>query len=104
MGTRGSGRADLFHGYAVVEHGAVSRTAKLARPFRLAAGSLLAASANLARRLVQREPAYPGLTELVRQFHRAATGGGPVPITADETLDIAETRDRLMTLGRGSEG
>lgn len=98
LGERASARADLFHGYAVLERGGVSKSSKVARPFRLAAGSLVAAARNLGQRFIQREPAYPGLAELVRRMHRAARGEGPVPITAGETLDIAETRDRLIAL------
>jgi predicted dehydrogenase len=98
LGERASARADLFHGFAVLERGGISRSSKAARPFRMATGSLFAASLNLLRRGIQREPAYPGLTELVRRVHLAATGRGTSPISPAETLDIAETRDRLITL------
>ncbi len=98
FGERASARADLFHGFAVFEPGGVSRALKAARPFRLAADSLVAASQNLVRRFIQQEPAYPGLTELVRRVHLAAMGKGTSPILPAETLDIAETRDRLTGL------
>ncbi len=102
FGERASGRADLFHGFAVIERGGVSRSSKAARPFRMATGSLAAASWNLARRTIQQERAYPGLTELVRQVHLAAMGRGISPIAPADTLDIAATRDRLMALARSS--
>lgn len=98
LGEYASATADLFHGFAVVERGRVSRLSKAARPFRAAARSLAAASGNLARRLVRRELAYPGLAELVRRFHLAAAGHCDSPISPAETLDIARARDRLMFL------
>lgn len=100
LGQRASARADLFHGFAVLERGRVSRSSKAARPFRVATSTLFAASRNLVGRLIQQEPAYPGLTELVRRVHHAAMGRGPSPITPAETLDIAATRDRLIALGK----
>lgn len=98
LGEHASARADLFHGFAVLERGGISRWSKVARPFRVASGSLFAASRNLVSRAVQREPAYPGLSELVRRVHFAAMGRGTTPISPAETLDIAETRDRLIAL------
>lgn len=98
LGERGSARLDLFHGFAVFEGGPVSRSAKVARPFGMAARTVLAASGNLAHRVVLREPAYPGLTELVRRVHLAATGCGENPIPPEEILDIACARDQLVAL------
>jgi predicted dehydrogenase len=100
FGERASARADLFHGFAVIDKSPVSRTSKAARPFRMAIGSLFAASANLAQRAIQQESAYPGLTELVRRVHFAAMGQGRSPILPSDTLDIAETRDQLIALAR----
>lgn len=97
-GELASARADLFHGFAVLERGGVSRASKAARPFQVAGRSLFAASRNLLRRVVQQEAAYPGLTELVRRVHLAARGQGAIPISPAETLDIAETRGRLIGL------
>jgi hypothetical protein len=98
LGELASARADLFHGYATIEAGTTSRSSKIARPFRVATASLGAASRNLLHRNVQREPAYPGLTELVRRVHRAALFGAPGPISPAEILDIAQSRERLMAL------
>jgi predicted dehydrogenase len=100
LGEQATARVDLFHGFAVVDKAPPSRASKAARPFRTAATSLLAASRNLARRVVQQEPAYPGLTELVRRFHLAAMGKERSPILPAETLDIAKTRDQLIALAR----
>jgi predicted dehydrogenase len=98
LGEHGSARLDLFHGFAVFESEAVSRSAKVRRPFGLAGRSMAAATANLARRVMAREPAYPGLTELVRRFYLAVGGLRPSPILPEETLDIARTRDLLVAL------
>jgi predicted dehydrogenase len=98
LGERGSARLDLFHGFAVFEGGAVSRSSKVTRPFRTAARSLVAASRNLLGRAIRREPAYPGLIPLVRQFYLAVEGRAGNPILPEETLDIARTRDVLIAL------
>ena len=60
---------DFFHGYAVTEQGKVSRYRKIIRPMTYAARSLLAAGANLARRGLHSEPAYPGLRRLMDAFY-----------------------------------
>lgn len=99
LGDRASAFVDLFHGYAVVDSGTVSRAAKAARPFRIAGKSLVAASSNLARRGLRAEPAYPGLNELVRRMYRAIRDGVASPILPDEVLDVAVVRDRLIALG-----
>jgi predicted dehydrogenase len=93
----GTLHADLFHGYAVREPPEVSRRRKASRPFTFALASLAAAGSNLARRASRREPAYPGLRELIRLFH-GAIQGGPPPIAIDEMLDVAVARDALMAL------
>jgi predicted dehydrogenase len=102
LGERGSARLDLFHGFAVFEGGTVSQSAKVVRPFGVAARTLLAASVNLAHRVVLREPAYPGLTELVRRVHLAAMGSEANPIPPEETLDLARARDQLVALAAGT--
>lgn len=98
LAERGSARVDLFHGFVVFEKATVSRATKLIRPFGLALRTLAAGSLNLAHRSVEREPAYPGLTELIRRVHLAALGRGPNPIPPEETLDIARARERLIAL------
>jgi predicted dehydrogenase len=99
VGTRGTAHLDLFHGFATVEADGISRTHKIVHPFTHAGATLAAAAANLARRTVRWEPAYPGLRGLVRAMHRAVSTGGPAPITPAEIRDIALTRDRLLAVG-----
>jgi hypothetical protein len=96
IGARGTAHADLFHGFAVVETGAVSRTRKIVHPFVLAGATLGAAAVNLSRRAFVRESAYPGLRELVAAFHAAVRGGAPSPISPSQTLDIARARDAVL--------
>jgi predicted dehydrogenase len=95
---RGTVRANLFHGYATVERGTPSRIDKVGRPFLSATQGLSAATANLVGRAVRREPAYPGLRELVRRFHLACVKLGPSPISVDESIDVARTRDSIAAL------
>ena len=92
---RGTIRADLFHGYATIDRGSTSRIGKVVRPFAAASGVLSAAATNLAGRAVRREPAYPGLRELVSRFHLAVKGSGPLPITVVESIDVARARDKI---------
>jgi hypothetical protein len=95
IGARGTLEADLFHGYAVVEGGAVSRAHKISRPFAHAGQTLAAAGLNLAWRVARSEPAYPGLRELIDRFYRAVRGEAAPPIDAGEILDVATARDAL---------
>ena len=99
----GTVRANLFHGYATIERGTPSRLDKLGRPFLGAAQEMTRALGNLVGRTVRREPAYPGLRELVRQFHVACASGGPSPISVDESIDVARARDSIREARRGRE-
>jgi predicted dehydrogenase len=99
LGTRATGFADLYHGYAIVERGAVSRPAKVVRPFRLGGQLLAGAGVNLAARALRREPAYPGLRELVRRFYAAAIDGAEPPIDDAEILFAARLADRVRNGG-----
>jgi predicted dehydrogenase len=91
----GTIRADLFHGFARIERGAASRLDKLARPFASSAGLFTEAAVNLAKRAVLREPAYPGLRELVRRFYLATEDLGESPISVREAIDVGRVRDRI---------
>jgi predicted dehydrogenase len=96
VGTAGTLHLDLFHGFAVGESGHVSRFRKIVHPFDLAGRHLTAAAANLARRTWNRQPAYPGLWELVNAFYQAVHQGKPSPISPADTLIVAQIRDRLI--------
>jgi predicted dehydrogenase len=91
---------DLFHGFATVDTAAVSRLAKAARPFRMAARRFIGAGTNLARRVVTREFAYPGLRTLISEFYDAVRRGGPPPISPSETLAVAVARDVVLQSAR----
>jgi len=88
-GSRGTARVDLFHGYAVVEAGGTSRTAKALAPLRAGTRLLWAAGGNLARRAVEREPAFPGLRELVRRFYASIADDTPSPVDPEEVVEAA---------------
>lgn len=93
----GSATADLFHGYAVRHGPTVSRRAKVTHPFLVSGRTLRGASVNLVRRAARREPAYPGLRELVRAFYAAVARGEPSPIAPESVMDVAMARDRLVS-------
>jgi predicted dehydrogenase len=96
FGTQASARADLFHGFAVFEPGAVSRIRKAARPFAVAGTTLLVGGANLAGRAMRRETAYPGLRELVRTTYNSISTGSPAAVTMNETVSVAVARDAIL--------
>jgi predicted dehydrogenase len=96
VGDRGSAAADLFHGFAVRQAGSVSRRAKIAHPFAESAATFVSASSNLVRRALSREPAYPGLRELIRRFYAATRGESEAPISPASTVDVAKARDELL--------
>lgn len=99
VGEGGTARLDLYHGYGVVRpSGRPSRFRKAAAPFSWAGREAAAAARNLLLRAIEAQPAYPGLRELVRAFHRAAAGDGASPIPAGETLRVARAHDRLRGL------
>lgn len=96
VGTTASAHADLYHGFAVVEQGSGTGVRKLARPFALAGATLGRAGANVTRRALSRELAYPGLRELVRRTYDAIATRSPSPIPERETMAVAVARDRIL--------
>jgi predicted dehydrogenase len=96
IGERGTAHADLFHGFAIVERGTVSRGRKVAQPFLRGGATVYAAATNLLARAANQEPAYPGLRELIRRFYEAVRSGGVPPIMAAEALDVALARDQIL--------
>jgi len=89
---------DLFHGFAIVDRASVSRAAKIARPFRTATARFGQAGWNLARRLVTRQFAYPGLNRLIAEFYHALDTGSSAPIAPEEIIAIASARDQIVDL------
>jgi predicted dehydrogenase len=94
-GERATARADLFHGYAVVDSGGTSRAAKATAPLRAGTRLLWAAGTNLARRALDREPAFPGLRELVRRFYASIDHHTPPPIRPEEIVEAAALVERV---------
>lgn len=95
FGASGTIHLDLFHGYAFIEPGAVSKERKILRPFDLAVRRLAAASMNLGKRVLSCEPAYPGLTRLVSELYEAVRTGQRSPISTEALLNVAQVRDIL---------
>lgn len=94
-GDCGTALVDLFHGFAVVDRAGTSRIDKAVRPFRVAGATLLSAGENLARRALLREPAYPGLRELLEDVYDRARTGSPAPIDGEEFVQTAALSERL---------
>ncbi len=96
----GAMELDNFHDFAVSWPGTVSRSAKVVQPFLRSGLGLAAAGWNLAGRAARREFAYPGLQALVREFYRAAESPTkvPPPITSEQSIAVAEARDRILAL------
>ena len=96
IGERGTAHLDFFHGFAFFQGGEVSRTRKGLQPLIYSTGMGVVAAANLVRRAVRRQTAYPGLWELVSAFYRGL-GPEPVsPIPAQEILRVAALRDAVL--------
>ena len=95
IAARGTIHLDLFHGFAVVMRGRATRTGKVLQPFAASGSTFRAAATNLARRAATREPAYPGLRELIRRFYTAVQSGGPAPISPDECLAVAMAMETI---------
>lgn len=96
IGERGSIQGDLFHGFAILEPGSVSRTQKIFQPLASSAQIFTAATLNLAERAARNETAYPGLRELIRSFYDAIRRQANAPITTQEIIAVACARDRLI--------
>jgi hypothetical protein len=85
-------RQDFFHGYSMIESGQVSRLNKIAGPFSHSGNMASAAAANLFRRALRRQWAYPGLDTLVRNFYTSIDNGSlSSPIKSKDYIAIART-------------
>ncbi len=100
IGANGTATIDLYHGFAVVEEGKVSRARKAARPFTSSAATFGAAAANGLMRAFAAETAFPGLRDLVGVFYDAVEKKRSAPISSGEMIDIAAARDRIVNLSR----
>lgn len=96
VGTCGTAHVDLFHGFYIIESGIVSRAAKILHPFAFGIKLLAAAGLNLARRMLRWEPAYPGLSELIRSFYQSITNGDPPSADEGANLLIATWIDSVQ--------
>lgn len=96
-GDRAQGFVDFFHGYSVVHRSADRRLGKALRPFRMASANVQAAATNLVHRAHYRQPAYPGLPELIESFYESAGNADVTASNRDELLGIAGL---IESLGR----
>lgn len=94
-GTQAAARVDLFHGYQVVDRAGTHRRGKVARPLALGAKTLTASLVNLGIRAFRRQPAYPGLPELIARHYESVLSAGP-PVVAREQVLLAATLRRLV--------
>jgi predicted dehydrogenase len=86
---------NLFHGYAIIERGGVSRIQKVIQPFRYALKELFVAGWNITKRGLTWDFAYPGLTRLIEDFYKAVTTSEALPVSAADALAIAVVRDDI---------
>lgn len=87
---------NFFHGYGVVEKGNVSRSQKLLQPFKYALNLFYIASANIVKRSLTGERAYPGLSGLIEAFYCSVKNSTISPISENEIINIAMARDDLV--------
>ena len=92
----GSVELDLFHGFATIDTARISKSGKVAKPFRVSARRAVGAGWNLMQRFATREFAFPGLRALISTFYAAARTGSAPPINADEIIAVAAARDTLL--------
>ncbi|HEY9677482.1 MAG TPA: Gfo/Idh/MocA family oxidoreductase [Drouetiella sp.] len=95
IGDKTSAHVDLFHGFATIESGEVSKRSKILKPFKFGSTLVVTAGKNLIQRSATNEVAYPGLRQLIRQFYRSALSGKTDPITQHEILLSAELIDKV---------
>ena len=93
IGSAGTATLDLYHGYAMIEHGRLTRMGKLVQPFAASLHVLGVASTNLARRAISRETAYPGLRRLIERTYAAVRDRTDGPLHAAETIAVATVGD-----------
>lgn len=86
---------DFFHGYVALQPDRSGRYGKLIQPFAAATSQSFAAAGNLAHRLFEREPAYPGLRHLIAAFHAAVHNGAVSPVRRETIVGVAQWCDHV---------
>lgn len=97
-GEYGSAHIDHFHDFSLLLPGRVSKAQKILAPFSRSSREFIAASSNLCSRTLRREFAYPGLQSLVAAFYKAIRTSSPPPITQEQSIDVADARDAILSL------
>lgn len=92
-GSEATATADLFHGFVTWERGRVTRRDKILLPFRRATDQLGRAGINLLWRAVRRQPAYPGLPELIAAFYQSFDGAREPAVSPAEILSASTLQD-----------
>jgi predicted dehydrogenase len=101
-GTRGAAVADLYHGYSIFGSVSAGRSGKAIRPFAAGLKLLAAAGGNLALRAAHREPAYPGLLEVLRRAYRSICTASPQPVPCEEIIAVAKMMQWLDAAAIGA--
>jgi predicted dehydrogenase len=98
VGTDGSAHVDFFHGFAYFMNGGGSRLDKLLGPLCQSTKQLVAAGWNLVVRGFGREPAYPGLRQLIGEFYRSIQSSATFAQLTRDLVDNAAFVDRIRAL------
>lgn len=96
VGTKGSIYLDLFHGFAIMQPGKVSRANKTLLPFSISVRKFLIASMNLSKRIVRREFAYPGLNNMICSFYDSVLYKSDYQVSDKDTIIISRVRDSFI--------
>lgn len=94
--SKGTIKLNLFHGYAIIETGNVSRMQKMMQPMRSSLIEFFVAGGNLVKRGMNRETAYPGLKQLLDEFYTAVANNNEPPIPSADMLAVARARDDIV--------
>ncbi len=100
FGTSGTIHLDLFHDFAFIESGKVSRIQKVRHPFDFSVKMFSTAFNNLIQRSFRYETAYPGLQNLIGCFYQSLRANSEPPITRDQAINIARIRDFIIDQSR----
>tara|TARA_R110002095_G_scaffold173377_1_gene150782 strand:- start:804 stop:1829 length:1026 start_codon:yes stop_codon:yes gene_type:complete len=101
--TTGTLHVNLFHDYLIKEAGNTSKFHKITQPLALGFNVFFTSAINLIRRVVTRQPAYPGLQTLIQHFYLAVQGREVTPVAIQDAIDIAIARDDIIKKMNASE-